>query len=104
MGEVIKKNWVVWVVTFFIAISAPLIVLSKSTSYQESLREQELLIRLDKEKEDRGASLERDKALEIKINNTEDKLSKAIEKLGDKMDQKTDEQTKQIIDIIKKIK
>lgn len=99
-----KKQWLGHLMTLIILLTVNFIMYSRSTSQQNSQKTQDELIRLDREKEDKAASQARDKALEVKIDNTEDKLSKAIDKLGDKIDRKSDEQTKQIIDIIKKTK
>jgi len=97
-----KKQWLGWVVTLVILLTVNFIMFSRTSAQLNSQKTQEELLRLDRVKEDRDASQERDKALEIKIDNNQEKVTKAIEKLGDKMEDNTKEQTKQIIDIIKR--
>ena len=97
-----KKQWLGWVVTLVILLTVNFIMFSRTSAQLNSQKTQEELLRLDRVKEDRDASQERDKSLEIKIDNNQEKVTKAIEKLGDKMEDNTKEQTKQIIDIIKR--
>lgn len=97
-----KKQWLGHLMTLIILLTVNFIMYSKSTAQQNSQKTQDELIRLDREKEDKTASQARDKDLEIKITKQEDKFTKAIEDLGNKIDNNYKDQTNKIIDAIKK--
>jgi len=100
----LKKQWLGWLISLIILLTVNFIMFSRSSAQLNSQKTQDELVRLDRVKEDKAASMERDKILEVKINDNQKEVTKAIEKLGDKMEDNTREQTKQIIDIIKRTK